>query len=308
MKRLVSYDAEGTLLAGADIDGTVVDLGAAGWADGSPTTVRAVLESGPGGAERALDVAEAALSGGVCGGRPIGEVTLGPVIPDPEKVICVGANYRAHLDEADYPAPPYPEVFAKYPNALLGSGAAIPVTTVSSEIDFEGELAVIIGERCKNVTAERALSVIAGYTVTNDLSARDVQLRVSQWVIGKTFDGFLPLGPGLVPASQVPDPQDLELTTRLNGEVMQHSSTSHMMFDIVDIVVYLSSTMTLAPGDVICTGTPGGVGYYRTPPVFLKDGDVIEVEIDGIGLLSNPVSDQVAAPEAAERAIGEATA
>lgn len=288
MKRLVTYDAGGSWRAGAEIDGVVIDLGAAGWADGAPTTVRAVLESGPGAAERAVELAAAALAAGAAS-LPLAEVVLGPVVPDPEKVICVGANYRDHLDESDYPAPPFPEVFAKYPNALIGSGAPIPVTPVSAQVDYEGELAIVIGTRCKDVSREDALSVIAGYVPVNDLSARDVQLRVSQWVVGKTFDGFAPLGPGLVPASHVADPHDLELTTRLNGEVMQQSSTRHMIFDVVDIVTYLSSMMTLAPGDVICTGTPGGVGLYRDPPVFLRDGDTIEVEIAGVGTLSNPV-------------------
>jgi acylpyruvate hydrolase len=289
MNRIVSYDVDGTLRAGVDLDGTVVDLGAVGWGDSSPTSVKAMLASGSGAADRAIELAVKALASGAVEGRPLDDVVLGPVVPDPDKVICVGANYRAHLDESEYPAPPFPEVFAKYPNALIGHGHSIPVTPISSQIDYEGELAVIIGQRCENVSREEALSFVGGYTQANDISARDVQLRVSQWVVGKSFDGFLPLGPALVPASQVPDPQDLELTTRLNGEVMQNSSTSLMIFDVIDIVVYLSSMMTLEPGDVICTGTPGGVGLYRDPPVFLKEGDVIEIEIDGLGLLSNPV-------------------
>lgn len=303
MHRLVSYDADGALRAGVDLSGTVVDLAEAGWGDGAPTTVKAVLASGAGAAERAIETAARALAGGSAAGRPLAEVRLGPVVPDPDKVICVGANYRAHLDESDYPAPPFPEVFAKYPNALIGHGDAIPVTPASREIDYEGELAVIIGQRCKNVGRDEALSVVAGYTIANDISARDVQLRVSQWVVGKTFDGFLPLGPGLVPASAIADPHALELTTRLNGEVMQASSTSLMIFDIVDIIVYLTTTMTLEPGDVICTGTPGGVGLYRVPPVFLTDGDVIEVEIGGLGTLVNPVRAVASASAAADAAV-----
>jgi 2-keto-4-pentenoate hydratase/2-oxohepta-3-ene-1,7-dioic acid hydratase in catechol pathway len=299
MIRVVSFELDGALRAGVEVHDNVVDLAAAGWGDGRPVSVREVLDGGPGSLDRAVAQAIRAVEADAVASWPSAELTLGPVIPNPDKVICVGANYRAHLDESDYPAPPFPEVFAKYPNAVIGSGAPIPVTAVSSDIDFEGELAVIIGERCKNVSRERALEVVAGYTPTNDISARDVQLRVSQWVVGKTFDGFLPLGPGLVPASQVADPQDLELVTRLNGQVMQRSNTSLMIFDIADIIVYLSSMMTLVPGDVICTGTPGGVGLYRDPPVFLKDGDVIEVEIAGLGVLANPVVEEpaTAAPD-----------
>jgi acylpyruvate hydrolase len=297
MKRLISVDEDGRMHAAVDIDGKVVGLAAAGW-EGPGVGVRAVLESGVGAAERAIEMAERALAADETVGRPLAGTKLGPVVPDPDKVICVGANYRAHLEESDYPAPPYPEVFAKYPNALIGSGAPIPVTAASSEIDYEGELAIIIGRRCKHVGREEALSVIAGYAPVNDISARDVQLRVSQWVVGKTFDGFAPLGPGLVPASQIPDPHDLDLTTRLNGEVMQQSNTSLMIFDIADIVAYLSSVMTLVPGDVICTGTPGGVGLYREPPVFLTDGDTIEVEIAGVGTLVNPVRREHGAADA----------
>lgn len=293
MKRLVSYGSRDGLRAGVDLAGTVVDLGSIGFGGATgPVTMRQLLSSGPGAPERAIASAEEALAAGSVDGIALEDVHLGPVIPDPEKVICVGANYRAHLDESDYPAPPFPEVFAKFPNALLGSGDPIPITPASSEIDFEGELVVIIGQRCKNVSRPEALSVVAGYAPGNDISARDIQLRVSQWVVGKTLDGFLPLGPGLVPASLVPEPQDLELTTRLNGEIMQHSRTRAMIFDLADIIVYLSSMMTLEPGDVICTGTPGGVGLYRDPPVFLKDGDVIEVEVEGLGTLTNPVKNE----------------
>jgi acylpyruvate hydrolase len=277
------------LVAAVEIDGLLIDLSEAGWIGESPVTVRSILQDGDGTVDAAIAFAEDALNAGRVAAIPVGEADLGPVIPDPQKIICVGANYRAHLEESDYPAPPYPEVFAKYANALIGPGTPIPVTDLSSQLDYEGELAIVIGRTCKAVREEDVPGVIAGYSVVNDISARDVQLRVSQWVVGKTFDGFAPIGPGLVPASAISDPQNLRVVTRLNGEVMQDSNTSYMIFDIRRIVSFLSESMTLVPGDIICTGTPGGVGLYRDPPVFLGDGDVIEVEIDEIGLLSNPV-------------------
>lgn len=302
MRRLLTINEGGAMRAGVEIDGIVVDLATCGWGSGDEVTVRSVLAQGRGSAERAIEAAERALSSATVEGRSLSDVTLGPVIPNPDKVICVGANYREHLEEANYPAPPFPEVFAKYPNALIGSGAPIPVNDVSDQVDYEGELALIIGERCKHVAERDAFSVIAGFAPVNDISARDVQLRVSQWVIGKTLDGFAPLGPGLVPTSFIEDPHDLDIETRLNGEVVQSGNTSSLIFDIPAIITYLSSMMTLEPGDVICTGTPGGVGLFRDPPLFLKHGDTVEVELTGLGVLSNPVNRVESAPLVGERA------
>jgi 2-keto-4-pentenoate hydratase/2-oxohepta-3-ene-1,7-dioic acid hydratase in catechol pathway len=217
------------------------------------------------------------------------DIIFGPPIPDPDKILCIGLNYREHARESGLEVPPVPVVFAKFRNSLIGPGAAIELPAISQQVDYEGELAVVIGKRCKNVNPDEALSAVAGYSAFNDVSARDLQLQVSQWTVGKAIDTFAPMGPGLVSAHLVPDPQQLELITRLNGQVVQQSSTADMIFSVAEIISYLSRSMTLEPGDIIATGTPSGVGFKREPALFLKPGDVVEVEISSIGLLSNPV-------------------
>jgi 2-keto-4-pentenoate hydratase/2-oxohepta-3-ene-1,7-dioic acid hydratase in catechol pathway len=217
------------------------------------------------------------------------DIIFGPPIPDPDKILCIGLNYREHARESGLEVPPVPVVFAKFRNSLIGPGAAIELPAISQQVDYEGELAVVIGKRCKNVNPDEAPSAVAGYSAFNDVSARDLQLQVSQWTVGKAIDTFAPMGPGLVSAHLVPDPQQLELITRLNGQVVQQSSTADMIFSVAEIISYLSRSMTLEPGDIIATGTPSGVGFKREPALFLKPGDVVEVEISSIGLLSNPV-------------------
>jgi 2-keto-4-pentenoate hydratase/2-oxohepta-3-ene-1,7-dioic acid hydratase in catechol pathway len=217
------------------------------------------------------------------------DIVFGPPIPDPDKILCIGLNYREHARESGLEVPPVPVVFAKFRNSLIGPGVAIELPAISRQVDYEGELAVVIGRRCKNVSASDALSVVAGYSLLNDVSARDLQLQVSQWTIGKAIDTFAPMGPGIVPAHLVPDPQNLELITRLNGQVVQQSSTADMIFSVAEIIAHLTRSMTLEPGDIIATGTPSGVGFKRSPVLFLQPGDLVEVEISSIGLLSNPV-------------------
>ncbi|MDQ6693484.1 MAG: fumarylacetoacetate hydrolase family protein [Chloroflexota bacterium] len=220
---------------------------------------------------------------------PLETVEIGPPVPDPDKIICLGVNYRDHAAEAQQALPVAPMFFAKYRNSLTGPTDPIFLPRVSSEIDYEGELAVIIGTRCKEVSEQDALRYVAGYTIMNDVSARDVQMQTSQWMAGKALDSFAPMGPGIVPASAIPDPQSLLLTTTLNGQVVQHDSTANMIFSVAAAISFLSSLMTLEPGDIIATGTPSGVGFKRTPPLFLREGDIVEVEIEGIGQLRNPV-------------------
>jgi 2-keto-4-pentenoate hydratase/2-oxohepta-3-ene-1,7-dioic acid hydratase in catechol pathway len=221
----------------------------------------------------------------------VNEATVfGPPIPDPDKILCIGLNYREHARESGLNEPPVPIVFAKFRNSLIGPGTAIQLPQISSQVDYEGELAVIIAKRCKHVPVSEGLSVVAGYAVFNDVSARDLQLQVSQWTIGKAVDTFAPIGPGIVPSYLVSDPQQLELITRLNGEVVQHASTSDMIFTVAEIIAHLTQAMTLEPGDVVATGTPSGVGFSRQPARFLKAGDVVEIEISGVGVLSNPVT------------------
>lgn len=218
-------------------------------------------------------------------------VELGPPIPNPEKILCVGVNYREHAAEAQQAIPVAPMIFAKFRNCLTGSDSPIhlPPPHVSSLIDYEGELAVVMGKRCKSVTEQDALQYVAGYSIVNDVSARDIQAQTSQWTAGKSLDSFAPMGPGIVPASQIPDPQTLTLITRVNGREVQHDTTANMIFSVATTIAYLSSLMTLEAGDIIATGTPSGVGFKRTPPLFLQDGDVVEVEIERIGRLVNPV-------------------
>lgn len=287
MESLINYDRNGAWAAAVDLDGRIVDLQEAGWNGGAALSTRQLLESGPGAIERAIAFAHEALAAGKVKALAADTLRIGPVIADPGKILCVGANYRAHLEEADYPAPAFPEVFGKYPNTLIGPTDAIPLTPASEQVDYEGELAIIIGKTGKNIPREDVLDYIAGYSVVNDISARDIQLRVSQWIVGKSMDGYLPIGPGIVPASAIPDPYKLKIQTRLNGKVMQDSTTGLLIFDIHHIVSFLSTYLTLNPGDIICTGTPGGVGLYCDPPVFLSDGDLIEVEVENVGVLRN---------------------
>ena len=217
---------------------------------------------------------------------------LAPV--DPPAVLCIGANYRKHIEESNAPMPPHPILFMKNPAAVQNPGDPIwlPVGLASAMVDYEAELAVVIGRRCKNVAAATALDYVLGYTCANDVSARDWQRNGGggQWCRGKTFDSFAPLGPCLVTADEIPDPNALRIRGLLNGKVMQDSSTSNMLFDVRTLIAFLSGSTTLLPGTVILTGTPEGVGMARTPEVWLKPGDTYAVEIERIGTLVNPVA------------------
>lgn len=220
---------------------------------------------------------------------PMANVALGPVVPDPSKVICIGLNYRDHAEETNHAIPETPTAFAKYPNTLIGSGDTIRIPSITSQVDYEAELAIVIGRRAKHVSAKNFLDYVAGYTVFNDVSGRDVQMRTSQWTLGKSFDTFGPLGPALVTKDEIPDPQVLGIRLRAGGELLQESNTANMIFGVAELVAHLSSVMTLEFGDVIATGTPGGVGFTRKPPRFLRHGETVRVEIDGLGVLENPV-------------------
>jgi 2-keto-4-pentenoate hydratase/2-oxohepta-3-ene-1,7-dioic acid hydratase in catechol pathway len=214
---------------------------------------------------------------------------LGPPVPNPEKILCLGVNYREHAVEAQQEVPVAPMVFAKFRNCLTGPTSPILLPRVSTSIDYEGELAVIIGKRCKDVTEQEALEYVAGYSIMNDVTARDIQMQTSQWTAGKALDTFAPMGPGIVPTSQIPDPQTLTLITRVNGQEVQHDNTANMIFSVAKAIAFLSSLMTLEPGDILATGTPSGVGFKCTPPLFLREGDVVEVEVERIGRIRNPV-------------------
>lgn len=203
----------------------------------------------------------------------------------PGKVICVGLNYRDHCEEQHIDIPTSPVLFAKATTAVCGHGAMVQKPTTTEKMDYEGELAVVIGRGGKCIPRDRALEHVFGYTIVNDITARDLQKSDGQWYRAKSQDGFCPMGPCVVTADEIPDPQNLTITTRVNGEIRQQSNTKHMVFGVADLISIISEGMTLESGDVISTGTPGGVGVYLKPPQFLKPGDVTEIEIDGLGLL-----------------------
>jgi 2-keto-4-pentenoate hydratase/2-oxohepta-3-ene-1,7-dioic acid hydratase in catechol pathway len=207
----------------------------------------------------------------------------------PQKIICVGMNYRDHAAEAGLPVPERPILFAKWPNALIGPGETIVIPPWVEEVDYEAELAVVIGRRARGLSVDEALGAVGGYTCLNDVSSRKIQFEDGQWSRAKTFDTFCPVGPTVVPVDAVPDPQALAVRCSVNGRLLQDSTTAEMVFGVAEIVSFVSTAITLEPGDLIATGTPFGVGYTREPPVFLEDGDEVTVEIDRIGALTNPV-------------------
>jgi len=219
---------------------------------------------------------------------PMENVLFGPPIPDPDKIICLGLNYRRHAEESGFPIPEVPSLFAKYRNSLNGPTSPIILPIVSEEIDYEAELAVVIGKRCKNINNVQALDYVAGYMAFNDVSARDLQMRTGQWLSGKALDTFAPCGPALV-INEIDDPQSLDICTRVNGQTLQEANTSDMIFSIPETISFISQLMTLEPGDIIATGTPEGVGFKRKPPIFLRHDDIVEVEVQGIGILRNRV-------------------
>jgi 2,4-didehydro-3-deoxy-L-rhamnonate hydrolase len=206
----------------------------------------------------------------------------------PQKIVCVGLNYRDHAEEQGVALPERPLLFAKWPNTLISSGEAIRIPAISKHVDYEAELGVVIGQRASRVSVDDALAHVRGYVVANDVSGRDLQFADGQWVRGKSLDTFLPVG-DLVPASDVPDPQSLGIRAILNGEVMQDSSTANMVFGVAEVIAFVSQAITLEPGDLIITGTPAGVGAFREPKVWMQPGDEITIEIDGIGSITNPV-------------------
>lgn len=216
------------------------------------------------------------------------EVKLKAPLSNPGKIIGIGLNYRDHCREQNVPIPERPVVFAKFSSSIIGTGEDIRWSVeVTQQVDFEVELGVVIGKTARNVAPQEALNFVFGYTIVNDVSARDIQFRDRQWVRAKSLDTFCPMGPWIVTSDEIPDPQRLHLSTKLNGVTMQDSSTSEMVFSVAELISFLSHSFTLQPGDVIATGTPDGVGVFRKPPVFLKDGDFLHMEIEDIGVLEN---------------------
>ena len=217
----------------------------------------------------------------------LSDATLRPLVPRPGKVICVGLNYKAHIEETQREDSDYPVLFTKFATSLTGAYDPILCPPESKQVDYEGELAVVIGAPARRVAPARALDVVAGYTVANDVTMRDFQYRTHQWLQGKAWDASTPLGPALVTADEVPDPAALTLRTLVNGELVQEATTDLMIFPVPTLISVVSEFATLQPGDVILTGTPAGVGFRRDPQLLMGDGDVAVVEIDGIGRTEN---------------------
>lgn len=218
-----------------------------------------------------------------------GEVRLAAPVPVPGKIICIGLNYRNHAIESGMEIPKSPIIFSKFSTCAIGHNDPIILPQGSTEVDYETELAFIVGRRAKNVSVKEAMNHVFGYCNFNDVSARDFQFADGQWQRGKSCDTFAPFGPFVATTDEITDPHNLQIQLRLNGATMQDSTTAELIFGIPEIIEFLSRSITLEPGDIIATGTPPGVGFARKPPIFMKDGDVVEVEIEGLGVLSNPV-------------------
>jgi 2-keto-4-pentenoate hydratase/2-oxohepta-3-ene-1,7-dioic acid hydratase in catechol pathway len=246
-------------------------------------------------AHPAADVLREALAAGVdlTGGTErveLGELTPLAPVANPSKILCVGLNYADHAAESGMEAPKAPVIFGKYPNTLVGPGETVTFDPAASQqVDYEAELAVVVGTRAREVSEDEAPRHVLGYTIANDVSARDVQFADGQWLRGKSFDTFCPIGPEIVTPDEIDDVQKLSVACRVNDVVLQEDTTAHMIHSVAAILSYISRFLTLEPGDLVLTGTPDGVGFARKPAVFLDDGDTVDVEISGLGVLRNPI-------------------
>lgn len=281
--KLLSYTRQGRARYGACVEGGVIDLHSR-FGKRFPT-LTAALRAG------ALDeFREHTAARGPDFG--LAEARLSPPVLDPGRIVCIGLNYKTHIEETGRDLPDYPALFIRHPESHVGHGEAMIRPKASDQYDYEGELAFIIGKSGRHIPTAQALDHVAGYSCYNDGSIRDFQAHTRQFTPGKNFWRSGAFGPWLVTADEIPDPGALTLETRLNGRVMQHAPTADLLFDIPYLIHYLSTVFPLRPGDVVSTGTTGGVGKARKPPVFMKAGDRIEVEISGIGVLANPIEDE----------------
>jgi len=306
--KLVSYSSAGAVRIGSIIGEQVVDLNYAYAAqleaEGAirakqiaeafvPANMVEFLQGGASSMELARNAVDYALKHAASIAYPVivnsADVKIEAPVLNPSKMICVGHNYREHILEMKREIPEFPVVFAKYPNTIIGPQDDIPYYPISEQLDYEAEFVFVVGKRARNVPQADALDYVAGYTIANDVTYRDIQRRTIQWMQGKAVDGSAPMGPWLITTDELQDPSGLEVVLAVNGEERQRSNTANLVFTVQRLVEFLSGLMTLEPGDVILTGTPGGVGFAREPQVFLKDGDVVRIEIDKIGALENRV-------------------
>jgi acylpyruvate hydrolase len=279
--RLVSYRSERGARAGVLDGGRVLDAGDA-LGDGEVRSVRGLLE------EDALGDLEAAARGGK--GVALAAVELLAPVPDPEKIVCIGLNYREHATEGRLEPPEVPTFFAKYANTLTGDGATVALPASSRKVDYEAEVAFVVGRTARDVDVATALDHVAGYTLLNDLSARDLQFATPQWLPGKVFDGSAPCGPALVTPDEAGAPDAIDVALTLNGEQMQSATTADLIFSVPELLAHLSTLMTLEPGDIVSTGTPAGVGSVRRPRVWLQPGDEIEISSTTLGRLATTIA------------------
>jgi acylpyruvate hydrolase len=313
--RLLTFSARGQTRLGAEAGSWIIDLNRAGEAyfgtqDSSRAAAQAAAWLAPtmieflSGGEDSTTAARDAVRHVETALRSAGkaeqlraegvvwkpdEVRRLPPVPHPPKILCVGRNYAEHAREGGSEPPELPIFFGRFPHSLLGPGEPYVLPSVSPQVDFEGELAAVIGTRGHAIPEARALDHVAGYTIFNDISIRDFQRRTSQWMLGKNFDRSGPLGPALVTRDEIPNPQDLQLAVDVSGERMQEAHTGTMIFSVAHLISYVSQALTLEPGDVIATGTPSGVGFARKPPRWLRAGDTVRVSIAGLGVLETPV-------------------
>ena len=278
MKLVTFSDASGIARVGVLVDGSVIDLS---------SRFRSVLSIIHGGAE-ALDAANK-LAADASSQIPLDEVKLLAPLQDPPRIFCVGLNYRDHAVESKMEIPKVPTVFLKLASALAGTNAAIELPSISAQPDYEAEFACVIGKGGSRIARDAWQEHIFGYTILNDVSARDIQLATTQWTLGKSFNTFAPLGPAVVTKDEIADPHALDVKLSIDGEVLQHSNTRELIFKLPELIAYISSITPLQPGDIISTGTPAGVGLGRSPQRWLRAGETVTIEVSGLGTLVNPV-------------------
>ncbi len=280
--KLVSFAAQGATQVGIVDGDDILVVTDASWTGG--TTLRALIERDE------LAAAKAHVQGPATKRVPLAGVTLLPPVLDPPRIWCVGVNYHDHRKEVGRDETGHPTIFTRTPQSQVGHGAPIAVPAISTDLDYEAEIAVVIGKGGRNIAQADAMGHIAGFSCYNDATIRDWQRHTTQWIPGKNFEGVGSFGPWLVTPDDMPPLEEIQVTARLNGQVMQQAVATDMIFPIAEVIAYLSTVTTLLPGDVIATGTPGGVGAKRTPPVWMKPGDTIEIEVTGVGVLSNPIA------------------